>query len=175
MPSERATTVRLEVLFPDRPAVVSAKPRNLPGWQISVRPDEGDAMAGEPVTSIVWENGTVPAGAFQEFPVLIDALPDGVLAFQGLQTYSDGQVVRWGQWVDPTDPPQPQPEHTPVVTVISADMPEMTGVNVLTRGLVEGALVVALVVAGMVVLRRRSAASRPEIAGETLEREKVQL
>jgi uncharacterized protein YcnI len=178
VPSERATTVRLEVLFSARPAVVSAKPQNLPGWKIGVRSDGGDAMAGKPVTSIVWEGGTVPDGTFQEFPVLIDALPAGVLAFQGLQTYSDGQVVRWGKWIDPTEPPQPQPEHEPVVTVAPAamaEMPEMTGMNVLTRGLVEGALVVALVVAGLVVLRRRSAGSRTEIADEAPEREKVQL
>lgn len=174
VPNERddATTVRLEVLFPDRPAVVSATPQDLPGWKISVRPG-GDAMAGKPVTSIVWEGGTVPAGTFQEFPVRIGGLPAGTLAFRVLQTYSDGQVVRWA---DPALPGQPEPEHpAPVVTVAPAAVAEVSDVDVPARVLGGGALVVALVAAGVAWLRRRPAGRRPETADETPEREKVQL
>ncbi len=171
VPSERddAATVRLEVLFPDRPVVDSATPQNLPGWKISVRPGAGDAMAGKPVTSIVWEGGTVPAGTFQEFPVRIGGLRAGALAFRALQTYSDGQVVRWA---DPAQPGQPEPEHpAPVVTVAPATVAEVSDVDVLARVLGGGALVVALAAAGVASLRRRSAGSRPELP----EREKVQL
>ncbi|VVJ17478.1 Conserved membrane protein in copper uptake [Amycolatopsis camponoti] len=175
VPNERddATTVRLEVLFPDRPAVVSATPQNLPGWKISVRPGGGDAMADKPVTSIVWEGGTVPAGTFQEFPVRIGGLPTGTLAFQVLQTYSDGQVVRWA---DPAPPGQPEPEHpAPVVTVAPAPVAEVSDVDVLARVLGGAALGVALVAAGVAWLRRRPAGVRPETACEAPEREKVQL
>ncbi len=174
VPNERddATTVRLQVVFPDRPAVGSAVPENLPGWKISVRPGGGDGMADKPVTSIVWEGGAVPAGTFQEFPVRIGDLPAaGTLTFQALQTYSDGQVVRWA---DPAQPGQPEPEHpAPVVTVAPA-VADVSDVDVLGRVLGGGALVVALVAAGFAWLRRRPG-GRPEAAGETPEREKVRL
>lgn len=178
VPNERddASTVRVEVLFPAQPAVGSATPENLPGWKISVRPDGGDEMARKPVTSIVWEGGTVPAGTFQEFPVRIGGLPDGgTLAFQALQTYSDGQVVRWA---DPAQPGQPEPEHpAPIVIVAPAAAAEVSDVDVLARVLGGGALVVALVGVGVGVAwrRRRPGGSRTEAAGEAHDREKVQL
>lgn len=176
VPNERddATTVRLEVLFPARPAVSSATPEALPGWKISVRSSGGGgAMADKPVTSIVWEGGTVPVGTFQEFPVRIGGLPAGTFAFQALQTYSDGRVMRWA---DPAQPGQPEPEHpAPAVTVAPAAMAEVSDVDVLARVLATSALLVALAAAGVAWLRRRPAARLPETAGETPEREEAQL
>ncbi|MGK3208601.1 DUF1775 domain-containing protein [Amycolatopsis sp. MEPSY49] len=162
--------MRLEVVFPDRPAVGSAVPENLPGWKISMRPGGGDGMAEKPVTSIVWEGGTVPAGTFQEFPVRIGDLPAaGTLTFQALQTYSDGQVVRWA---DPAQPGRPE-DPAPAVTVAPA-VAEVSDVDVLGRVLGGGALVVAVVAAGFTWLRRRPG-GRSEAADETPEREKVRL
>jgi uncharacterized protein YcnI len=181
VPNERddATVVRLEVLFPAQPAITSATPGSLPGWKIGVREQlaaagGGDGMAGKPVASIVWEGGTVPAGTFQEFPVRIGALPAaGTLTFQALQTYSDGQVVRWA---DPARPGEPEPEHpAPVVTVAAAVVTEASDVDVPARALGGAALGVALVAVGAAWLRRRSGRSRPEVADETRERENVQL
>jgi uncharacterized protein YcnI len=180
VPNERddATTVRLEVLFPAQPVISSATPENLPGWKIGVHEQtaagDGDGMAGKPVTSIVWEGGTVPAGTFQEFPVRLGELPAGTLTFQALQTYSDGQVVRWA---DPAQQPgQPEPEHpAPVVTVAPAAADEASDADVPARALGGGALGVALVAVGVAWLRRRPRSDRPEVAGESPEREKVQL
>jgi uncharacterized protein YcnI len=173
VPSERddASTVRLEVVFPNRPAVGSAVPEHLPGWKISVRPGGGGGMADQPVTSIVWEGGAVPAGTFQEFPVRFGELPAaGTLTFQALQTYSDGQVVRWA---DLAQPGQPEPEHpAPVVTVAPAVAPMAPVSDVDVLGRVLGG--VALVVAGFAWLRRRPR-GRPEAAGEAPEREKARL
>lgn len=176
VPNERddASTVRVEVLFPAQPAVGSATPENLPGWKIGVRPGGDGEMAGKPVTSIVWDGGTVPAGTFQEFRVRIGGLPaDGTLAFPVLQTYSDGQVVRWA---DPARPGQPEPEHpAPVVTVAPVAAPEVSDVDVPARALGGGALVVALVGVGVAWRRRRPGGGRSEAAGEAPERETVQL
>ncbi|WP_370967168.1 YcnI family protein [Amycolatopsis sp. cg9] len=183
VPNERddATTVRLEVLFPAGPGIGSATPANLPGWKISVheRPAAGggDGMAGKPVASIVWDGGTVPAGTFQEFPVRIGEVPaGGPLAFQALQTYSDGQVVRWA---DPAQPGQPEPEHpAPVVTVAPvapAAAAKVSDVDVLARVLGGAALAVALVAGGAAWLRGRAGGRRSDAAGEVPEREKVQL
>jgi hypothetical protein len=134
----------------------------------------GDGMAGKPVTSIVWEGGTVAAGTFQEFPVRIGELPaGGTLTFQALQTYSDGQVVRWA---DPARPGEPEPEHpAPVVTVAPVVTTEESDVDGLARALGGAALGVALVAVGVVWLRRRPRGSRPGTAAETPEREDVQL
>jgi len=183
VPNERddVTTVRLEVLFPDRPAISSVTPENLPGWKISVHEQmtaepagNGDGMAGKPVASIVWEGGAVPAGTFQEFPVRLGELPAaGTLAFQALQTYSDGQLVRWA---DPARPGQPEPEHpAPVVTVAPAVAGEVSDADVPARVLGGAAVVFALVAVGVAWLRRRPGGSRPEVAGKTPERENVQL
>jgi uncharacterized protein YcnI len=182
VPNERddATTVRLEVLFPAQPVISSATPENLPGWKIGVHeqmtaePAGGDGMTGKPVTSIVWDGGTVPAGTFQQFPVRIGELPaGGTLTFQVLQTYSDGQVVRWA---DPAQPGQPEPEHpAPVVTVAPAVATEASDVDVLSRALGGAALGVALVAVGVAWFRRRPGGNLPEVAGETPEREKVRL
>jgi uncharacterized protein YcnI len=180
VPNERddATTVRLEVLFPAQPVISSATPENLPGWHIGVHEQMaaagGDGMAGKPVTSIVWEGGTVAAGTFQEFPVRIGELPaGGTLAFQALQTYSDGQVVRWA---DPARPGEPEPEHpAPVVTVAPAVATDESDVDGVARALGGAAIAVALVAVGVAWLRRRPRSSRPEVAVETPEREDVQL
>jgi uncharacterized protein YcnI len=182
VPNERddATTVRLEVLFPAQPVISSATPENLPGWKIGVHeqmtagPAGGDEMAGKPVTSIVWDGGTVPAGTFQQFPVRIGELPaGGTLTFRVLQTYSDGQVVRWA---DPAPPGQPEPEHpAPVVTVAPAVTTEASDVDVLGRVLGGVALGLALVAVGVAWFRKRPGDGRPEAAGETPEREKVRL
>jgi uncharacterized protein YcnI len=182
VPNERedAMTVRLEVVFPARPVISSATPENLPGWKIGVHeqltaePAGGDGMAGRPVTSIVWEGGAVPAGTFQEFPVRIGALPAaGELTFEALQTFSDGQVVRWA---DPARPGQPEPEHpAPVVTVVPAVTYEASDADVPARALGGTALGVALVAVGVAWLRRRPAGGRPGVASEAPEREDVQL
>ncbi|WIX98851.1 YcnI family protein [Amycolatopsis mongoliensis] len=182
-PDERddATTVRLEVLFPDQPAISGVTPENLPGWKISVHdrmtaePAGGsDEMAGKPVASIVWEGGTVPVGTFQEFPVRIGKLPaSGTLAFQALQTYSDGQVVRWA---DPARPGQPEPEHpAPVVTVTPVAVDEASDPDVPARALGGAALGVAVLAVGVAWLRKRPGGGRAEAADEAAEREKARL
>jgi uncharacterized protein YcnI len=180
VPNERddATTVRLEVLFPAQPVISSATPENLPGWHIGVHEQMaaggGAGMAGKPVTSIVWEGGTVAAGTFQEFPVRIGELPaGGTLAFQALQTYSDGQVVRWA---DPARPGEPEPEHpAPVVTVAPVAANDESDVDGLARALGGAALGAALVAVGVAWFRGRARGGRPEVAAGTPEREDVRL
>lgn len=129
VPNERddATTVKLEVTFPvDHPLVaVSVQP--VPGWTTivkkkalptAVKTDEGEIT--EAVSSITWSGGSIGAGQFQDFPVSLGALPDAGtrLVFKVLQTYSDGEIVRWIE--APNDDGQESEDPAPTITVASA-------------------------------------------------------
>lgn len=106
VPNERddASTVQVEVVFPaDHPlGHVSVQP--VPGWTATVKKEKpegpvkgGDHEMTEAVSSIVWKGGSIRPGQFQEFPVSFGPLPTDTreLVFKALQTYSDGEVVRW--------------------------------------------------------------------------------
>ncbi|MEU8076242.1 YcnI family protein [Catellatospora citrea] len=131
VPNERptASTTRLEVVFPADHPITGVSVRPMPGWTITVNrqqaatatPAAGEHTAAQPVTSIVWQDGAIGPGEFQLFDVSVGALPktSTTLLFKALQTYSDGEVVRW------IDPPAtdgaPRPEHpAPVVAVAAA-------------------------------------------------------
>jgi uncharacterized protein len=98
------STTTIEVDLPaDHPiASVSVKP--VPGWTATatkstlptpIKTDDGDVT--EAVTKIVWTGGKIDPGQFQEFDVSLGPLPKDTdqLVFKALQTYSDGNVVRW--------------------------------------------------------------------------------
>ncbi|EHR53602.1 hypothetical protein SacmaDRAFT_5486 [Saccharomonospora marina XMU15] len=127
VPNERddSSTVRLEVVFPaDRP-LASVSPQSVPGWKITVNSERLDSpisnghggTVSEAVRSIVWEGGQIPPHQYQEFPVRLGPLPEqgSTLVFKSLQTYSDGEVVRW---IDLEEPGAPEPDRpAPSLTV----------------------------------------------------------
>lgn len=126
VPNERddAATVKLQVIFPADHPLASVSVLPLPGWTATVekatlarpvRSDDGEVT--EAVSSITWSGGSIGAGQFQEFPVTFGPLPQAGtrLVFKTLQTYSDGQIVRW---IEVPMDDGPKPEHpAPVVTV----------------------------------------------------------
>jgi hypothetical protein len=72
------------------------------------------------VSTIIWSGGQIKPGEFQQFPVSAGPMPDDAdsLTFKALQTYSDGDVVRW---VEETTPGGPEPEHpAPKLTLTAA-------------------------------------------------------
>jgi uncharacterized protein YcnI len=109
VPNEKdnATTTAMEVRLPQNApiAFVSIKPTT--GWTATVtkgklnqpiKTDDGEVT--EAVTTIVWKANTPDAaiqpGQFQEFDVSAGPLPKiDKIVFKALQTYSDGDVVRW--------------------------------------------------------------------------------
>jgi periplasmic copper chaperone A len=108
VPNEKsdASTVKVEVAFPaDRPiASVSVKP--VAGWTAQATTTKlptpvrtGDGEITEAVTGITWTAGAdaaVKPGQFQEFDVSVGPLPTvDQIVFKALQTYSDGEIVRW--------------------------------------------------------------------------------
>jgi uncharacterized protein YcnI len=111
VPNERdnASTTKIEVEFPPLPSVSFM---DVPGWERSVQMrtlDEPLELFGEEITEVVgtvtWEGGEVGPGEFQEFPFSI-AVPEEVttLEFPAIQTYDNGEVVRW---IGPPDSEEP--------------------------------------------------------------------
>ncbi|GAB3841087.1 YcnI family protein [Dactylosporangium cerinum] len=103
---EDANTVKVEIAIPtDKPiASVSVKP--VPGWTAvtestklatPVKTDDGEITEG--VSKITWTADAASAikpHQFQEFDVSLGPLPTtDQIVFKALQTYSDGEVVRW--------------------------------------------------------------------------------
>ncbi|GGK95808.1 hypothetical protein Sme01_31250 [Sphaerisporangium melleum] len=132
VPNEHADakTTRVEVVFPENAQLTSASLRPVLGWTATVATRQlpntasagsDDEAANKAVTGIVWEGGAIKPGEFQLFEVSLGPLPTtpGQLVFKALQTYSDGEVVRW---IDVPEAGAPRPEHpAPVIDVKPAD------------------------------------------------------
>ncbi|SCL22943.1 Uncharacterized protein YcnI [Micromonospora rhizosphaerae] len=109
VPNERdnASTTKLEVTLPSDAPVASVSVRPVAGWTVQVdkaklaKPIE---MHGSQVTEapskITWtaegEANAIKPGQFQEFEISAGPLPEAdTMIFKALQTYSNGEVVRW--------------------------------------------------------------------------------
>ena len=122
-----ANTVELQLQIPtDHPiAQVLAKP--VPGWTITVHTvklakplttDDGTFTTA--VSEIDWTGGSIQPGQYQDFQVSVDPLPEDTtqLVFKAVQTYSNGDVVRW---IDLSTTGDPDPDHpAPVLTLTPA-------------------------------------------------------
>jgi uncharacterized protein YcnI len=123
-----AATVEVQVQVPTAHPIAQFLVRPVPGWTVSVQTvslpkpivtDDGSFSTA--VSEVTWRGGQIPPGQYQDFSVSADPLPSGVsqLAFKAIQTYSNGDVVRW---IDLAQAGQPDPEHpAPVLTLTPAD------------------------------------------------------
>lgn len=103
VPNERpdASTVKVEVKFPETLAFVSFQPK--PGWDRTVRMkrlEQPIEVHGEQITevvdTVVWEGGRIGPGEFDEFGFSARVPEEsGILEFPAIQTYDSGEVVRW--------------------------------------------------------------------------------
>jgi uncharacterized protein YcnI len=118
VPNERgnASTTKLTVRLPDGLVFVSFQPKA--GWQRTVtmkKLAEPVTVEGEQVTeqvgTVTWTGGKIGPGEFDEFGMSAK-VPGGVgtkLSFPAVQTYSNGEVVRW---IGPPDSDEPAPQVT---------------------------------------------------------------
>jgi periplasmic copper chaperone A len=103
VPNERedSATTRVDVQFPEGFEFASYEPRA--GWKVTVR------RSGERVTRMIWSGGRIEPGQFVDFGLSL-RMPEGApgdrLTFKALQTYDDGEVVRW---IGPEDAEEPAP------------------------------------------------------------------
>jgi periplasmic copper chaperone A len=125
VPNEKddASTVQVEVEIPTDKPIASVSVQPIPGWTAAVTKtplsapvETDDGQVSEAVSKITWSGGEIQPGQFQQFPVSMGPLPKAdELVFKTLQTYSDGDVVRW---IEVTPAGGEEPEHpAPVLTL----------------------------------------------------------
>jgi periplasmic copper chaperone A len=125
VPNEKdnATTTTVEVNLPQDTPIASVSVKPTPGWAATatkskldkpIKSDDGEIT--EAVTKIVWTANSpdtaIQVGQFQEFDVSVGPLPEvDKIVFKALQTYSDGDVVRWIEEpaADGKEPDHPAP------------------------------------------------------------------
>ncbi|GAB1640474.1 YcnI family protein [Krasilnikovia sp. MM14-A1259] len=131
VPNEKdtANTTAVEVNLPVETPIASVSLKPLPGWtaatvktKLATPIKKHDREITEAVTKITWTavdaNSQVKPGQFQEFEVSLGPLPEtGQIVFKALQTYSDGDIVRW---IDVPAPGQEEPEHPAPVLKLAA-------------------------------------------------------
>jgi uncharacterized protein YcnI len=126
---DASTTVKLEVdISPDTP-IAGVDTRPIPGWTAKtemsklakpITTDSGQVT--QAVTKITWTANTAAAaiqpGQFQEFDLSLDTLPAAKqVVFKALQTYANGDIVRW---IDAPNPDGTEPAHpAPVLTLVA--------------------------------------------------------
>jgi periplasmic copper chaperone A len=118
VPTERenASTTKVTVRLPRGLFFVSFQPK--PGWKRTITTAKLDPPAevfGEQVTervaTVTWEGGRIAPGEFDEFGMSAK-VPNAVgtkLTFPSVQTYSNGEIVRW---IGPPDAEEPAPRVT---------------------------------------------------------------
>ncbi len=139
VPTERpdASTSQVEVYFDHKAPIANASVRPLPGWTSSVTPytlDKPITAHGSEVTQavdhITWtaqdDAAKIAPEQFQEFEVSVGPLPDAKkVMFKALQTYDNGEVVRW---ID-VQTGKEEPEHPAPVLTLTKETGDMAGMS----------------------------------------------
>jgi uncharacterized protein YcnI len=119
-----ASTTTLQVTFPVDHPVTSVLVQPIAGWTATVQNTTlatpittDDGTITQVVSQVTWTGGNIQPGQYQGFHVIMGLLPKdtGQIVFKAVQTYSNGDVVRW---IDLAQPGQPAPDHpAPVLTL----------------------------------------------------------
>jgi uncharacterized protein YcnI len=122
----RADTTRLDVQIPADHPIAQLLVKPVAGWTVSVRTVTlakplvtDDGQFTQAVSEVIWSGGRIAPGQFQDFSLSADPLPENVtqLVFKTIQTYSNGDVVRW---IDVPAPGQAEPDHPAPVLALTA-------------------------------------------------------
>jgi len=184
VPTERddASTTALQVNFPTDTPIASVSVQPHEGWTFKVTTTKlatpivtHDGSIDSAVSQVTWTADSaetaIKPGEFDQFAVSAGPLPDTTsLSFPALQTYSDGQVVKWIETALPgaAEPAHPAPTLRLAVASTSAPASGDTS-NTTALALSIAALVVAAAVAAYSAIerrwRRRAVAAREDPAG----------
>lgn len=181
--SDTASTTKVEVFLPDATPIASVSTMPVPGWTAvstkkklttPLKTDDGEVT--EAVTTVTWtasQAAAIKPGEFQEFPLSLGPLPKSdQLVFKAIQTYSDGNIVRWIEEQAPgaAEPQNPAPvlklaaattdstsaaSTTGTQSAASTTSSDSTGRALGIAGLIAGLL--GLVLGGLAFLRIRQA------------------
>ena len=163
--SDTASTTKLVVTLPKDHPFVSVGAQVKGGWKVVKTKEKlaspvkiGDVTLTEAITTVSWtaEAGGVPPNDFDEFALSVGKIPEGVdsLDFPAVQTYSDGEVVRWEQVAkDAADKPEhPAPSlklATAVTTAAATTSQDKGGSDTLARVLGGAGLLLGLIGLGL--------------------------
>ena len=126
-----AATTKVEIVLPSDPPLIGVLALPVTGWTTKVTTQHlakpvqtDDGPVSDVVNDLTWTADNAAAGVqpdnFGAFQILVGALPDSgnQVVFKAVQTYSNGNVVRW---VDPVTSGGPEAEHpTPILDLITA-------------------------------------------------------
>jgi uncharacterized protein YcnI len=128
VPNEETTaTTKVQVFIPSSPPFLGVLAQSVPGWTTAVvttklaKPIQtDDGPVTEVVTQVTWTAADAAAGIkpgeFGKFDIIVGQVPDSATAvtLKALQTYANGDVVRWIEG--------PTGEHpAPVLTLTAAE------------------------------------------------------
>lgn len=123
----KADTTEISILVPTQHPIAQVLARPVPGWTVTEKTTKlakplvtDDGKFTSVVSQVTWRGGRIQPGEYQDFSLSADPLPDQptTLVFKTLQTYSNGDVVRW---IDVPQAGQGEPEHpAPSLTVAAA-------------------------------------------------------
>ncbi|MER5900448.1 YcnI family protein [Streptomyces mirabilis] len=125
---DTASTTKVQVFLPTDHPVLGVLVTPQEGWTAQVTTTKlktpvktDDGTITEAVSEITWTGGRIRHGQYQDFNVAFGQLPDDTdqLSFKTLQTYSDGNVVRW---IEEEQKGGEEPENpAPVLTLTAED------------------------------------------------------
>ncbi|SFH17488.1 YcnI family copper-binding membrane protein [Streptomyces mirabilis] len=125
---DTASTTKVQVFLPTDHPVLGVLVTPQEGWTAQVTTTKlktpvktDDGTITEAVSEITWTGGRIRHGQYQDFNVAFGQLPDDTdqLSFKTLQTYSDGNVVRW---IEEEQKGAEEPENpAPVLTLTAKD------------------------------------------------------
>jgi uncharacterized protein YcnI len=127
-----ATTTKVELDFPADAPIIGLYVEPTTGWQFQTTVSNlpkpvtnDDGTFTQYVSQVVWSGGNIPVGGFVDFNIDASDLPNvPTLELKAVQTYSNGDIVRW---IDtPAAPGQPDPPH-PQPTLALAPAPSGSG------------------------------------------------
>jgi uncharacterized protein YcnI len=130
---EDANTTKVQVTIPDDVNIQFVSVEPVPGWTYTVETrdlsepittDEGEVS--KVVSSNTWSDGEIKPGEFQEFPLSAGPLPEvDKIEFKAIQTYSNGEEVRW---IETQSEGAPEPEFpAPTLTLTAGSGDEHGG------------------------------------------------
>lgn len=129
----KAYTVKIDVQIPTDHPIAQLLVKPVTGWTATVKTitlakpvTTDDGTFNQAVSEVIWSGGKILPGQFQDFSISADPLPTGIgqMTFKAIQTYSNGDIVRW---IDVSQPGQPEPDHpAPVLTLTTSKAPATT-------------------------------------------------
>ncbi|GHK00037.1 hypothetical protein SY2F82_18340 [Streptomyces sp. Y2F8-2] len=123
---DTAATTKVQVFLPTEHPILGVLVSPQDGWTAQVTTTKlktpvktDDGTITDAVSQITWTGGRIRHGQYQDFNVAFGQLPENAdqLTFKTLQTYSDGNVVRW---IEEAQKGQDEPENPAPVLQLTA-------------------------------------------------------